>query len=548
LLALMTPGKIPGNEQLSYGIPSIGEVCMDAIQFGRWVGTQRRKCGWPSQRRLVEEIRQNPFLGDVGISEDFLARLEAGQLAHPFRNSARQRVLTLAWYLCTSQADLRSYLRSAEIKNLNTEEREQLRRLSEHLKQIVQTAPPLPPRPKYVCGRDELIDRIGEALASMESGVCAITGMVGIGKTTLAYEVLHNLNNDHRHLRQLFHHGSATFSCAGRHGTSGLLSLLDEISAVYGSGAGKIQDERAGISLVDAPGAYPEEIALARAIQRTQQTLAQKSLLLLLDHVEADFPLREAMEALLSLNQPPGKVGGTPAFRHVLLITSRYIPAPTLINRHFHLQPLEHKGALELFSAVLGRPISAAEQEKSGQICAAVGYLPLAIEVAATAVAAKGIPLTLMAEQVTMHPLATILDSEHELQSKLAQSLCALDPEKRQQFVQLSMLGQQDFDLESVARIYERNDAEKAVAYQESSALRGSTGNASAGGVRNNVQVPSQQLASAAASLGIFVRHSLVELVSRPRNCRAVESLRYHLPPLLYAYARASREADCVEA
>ena len=525
---------------------------MDAIQFGRWVGNQRRKCGWPSQRRLVEEIRQNPFLGEAGISEDFLARLEAGQLAHPFRNTVRQRVLTLAWFLCKNQAELRSYLRSAEIDNLSTDEREQLRRLSEHLKQISLVAQPLPPRPRHVIGRAKLIEDICEALTFMESGVCAITGMVGIGKTTLAYEVLHSLNNDQRQLRQLFFHGSATFSCAGRHGLSGLLSLLDEIYAVYGHVAGRPVEMRAEASLAAMSASYPEEVALARAIQRTQQALAQKSLLLVLDHLEADFPLREAMEALLSMDQPVSKLNATPALRHVLLVTSRYIPAPTLMSTHFHLPPLEHEAALELFETVLGRPISPGELEKSGQICAAVGYLPLAIEVAATAVAAKGIPLALMAEQVAQHPLDMILDSERDLQSKLAHSLLALAPEKRLQFVQLSMIGQRDFDLESAARIYGKSASSTVEQSQRVLRSRADENGRVADATASNPRIASQQLASAAANLGIFVRHSLVELVGKPRNTRTVpssiEQFSYRLPPLLYAYAREYHESDCVEA
>lgn len=521
---------------------------MDAIQFGRWVGNQRRKCGWPSQRRLVEEVRQNPFLSETGISEDFLARLEAGQLAHPFRNSVRQRVLGLAWFLCKSQTDLRTYLRAAEISKLSPDERELLHQLSEQLKQSLLTKQPLPPRPKYIFGRDELLDSLNDTLSSMESGVCAITGMVGIGKTTLAYEALHRLNSNDRQLRQLFMHGSATFSCAGRHGKSGLLSLLDEINAVYEHTPGK-QDEVWPATVPDnMPSASPDEITVARAIQRTQQLLAQKSLLLLLDHVEADFPLREALEALLSLSQPVHIPQKGPTCRHVLLITSRYIPAPTLLNQHFHLPPLDHEAALELFNAVLGQPTFANHQRHSGQICAAVGYLPLAIEVAATAVVAKGIPLALMAEQVEKHPLATILDSERELQSKLAQSLKVLDPEKQQQFILLALIGQQDFDLESAARIYDRlnpwqTEKERQLVYSRSVGELASGGELS----RANMKVASQQLASAAANLGIFVRHSLVELVSKPARAFPVNpgKFSYRLPPLLYAYAREHQDQYC---
>ena len=65
---------------------------MDALQFGRWFSERRRRCGWGSQRALVETLHQHPLLCECGISEDFLARLEAGQLAHPFRGNVRWRV------------------------------------------------------------------------------------------------------------------------------------------------------------------------------------------------------------------------------------------------------------------------------------------------------------------------------------------------------------------------------------------------------------------------------------------------------------------------
>src|SRR5262252_7891224 len=97
---------------------------MDAVRFGRWISERRLKCGWRSQRALVEAMRQHPLLSEYSISEDFLARLEAGQLAHPFRGSVRRRVLAMAWLLCKTPRDVRTYLQAAELSELKADEAE----------------------------------------------------------------------------------------------------------------------------------------------------------------------------------------------------------------------------------------------------------------------------------------------------------------------------------------------------------------------------------------------------------------------------------------
>src|SRR5712692_3354240 len=87
---------------------------MDAVQFGQWMSKRRHACGFRSQRTLAETtdaINRSPT--EPAISENFLARLEAGQLAHPFRGSVRRRVLALAWYLCKTPQDVKVYLRAA---------------------------------------------------------------------------------------------------------------------------------------------------------------------------------------------------------------------------------------------------------------------------------------------------------------------------------------------------------------------------------------------------------------------------------------------------
>src|SRR5947209_7256695 len=128
---------------------------MDAVQFGRWLSDRRRKYGWRSQRVLVETINQDAFLKECGISEDFLARLEAGQLAHPFRGSVRKRVVSLARLLCKTPRDLQAYLHAAELIDLSPEEADEVKHLRERLAaKHPATVSLLPPRPLRLLGRE----------------------------------------------------------------------------------------------------------------------------------------------------------------------------------------------------------------------------------------------------------------------------------------------------------------------------------------------------------------------------------------------------------
>lgn len=216
---------------------------MDAVQFGRWVSERRRALGWSSQRALVEAIRVLQSVQTVQnessksnstISEDFLARLEAGHLAHPFRGTVRQRVLDLAGILCKTPQDVRAFLRAAEIAELSTEESEQIQRLKDDL--TPPAIPPLlflPPRPPRFVGRSAELQELSQVLFSAKADVCAISGMPGIGKSTLAYEVVHQLAANERERKRLFPNGIAMFTCTGRRGIEGLISLLHEIAVLF---------------------------------------------------------------------------------------------------------------------------------------------------------------------------------------------------------------------------------------------------------------------------------------------------------------------------
>jgi AAA ATPase domain len=537
---------------------------MDAIQFGRWLSNRRRRCGWSSQRALAEATQQEPFFSECDISEKFLARLEAGHLVHPFRGAVRQRVLALAALVCTTPREVQTYLRAAELTALGAEEAAYVQRL--HASLQAQRADPvmlLPPRPTRLVGRVELVDDLLCHLATGNSGLYAVTGMPGVGKSALAFEVMHRLVADERQRRRLFPHGVAIFTCTGRRDTQGMVALLHEIAEAFPA-AMKLASRAAhsGIALTSSneshawPGA--REAALADALARARLALAGKRTLLLLDDVDAQFPLRLLRDALLiggaesaiekkESQHGTGRMGDAAC---KVLITSRYVPAPALLAHHLSVEALEPEPALDLFTALRGRPLSEEQRADAERICAAVGYLPLAIEAAASAVTTEGIPLSLLAACLVENPLGWTWDGEREVSSRLAQALDALDPELQQHFVLLSTLGRRSFGLEGVAALYlspaERAGKAASHGTDHGDAVPEQRGNAAVSGEDHSlVNLPLSHLAHTADDLGHLVRHSVVELLTDeapagsdtlPRRLSEATA-RYRLHPLLYAHA-----------
>src|SRR5215467_4645351 len=355
---------------------------MDAVQFGRWISERRRAGGWGSQRALAGSARHHPIISKYKITEDFLARLEAGHFVHPFRGSVRQRVLALTCLICKTPRDLRLYLQAAELTELNDEETRQMHWLNRHLfTKPGPTLRPLPPRPLRLFGRDILLESLIRALSSGESGLYALTGMAGVGKSALAYEAIHRLAfNENPHLR-VFPDGIATFSGRGRQGNGGLLAMLNEVTAAFSPATTPAPRSRQISALPALAAADPavleaDDEELKGAINRVRTALADKRALLLLDDLDAQFPLREAMDVLLTSDQDHAGSDHEHGYR-VLLTTSRYIPAPSMMIMHYHVTPLEPGAALDLLAALLGRPLSPEERADAQHLCGAVGYLPL---------------------------------------------------------------------------------------------------------------------------------------------------------------------------
>lgn len=531
---------------------------MNSVQFGHWISERRVKYGFRSQRVLAEHVSGDPTLNKLDITENFLARLEAGSFAYPFRGSVRARVAALAWLLCATSRDVNAYYQAAGLTELDDHKAEHLRAL--HKRQArqhnSQRVLPLPPRPRRLVGREPVVTEIIDRLCMMDSGLYAITGLPGVGKSALASEVVHRLAaNEQMHMRA-FPDGIAAFTCTGRRGRSGLLSLLADVIAFFGPHSPSYAASSPnGRSRVSAPLAAENDFA--SMLDRARLVLADKHILILLDDVDEQFPLREMEEALLAQDQQAllQQGGSYTGYAHrVILTTGCFIPPPALAAHHLHLEPLEPDAALELFTELLKCSVSIEGIQAAKQVCASVGYLPLAIEVAATSVSVAGIPLPFLAAHVAGHPLDNVLDGGYVLRSRLAQALSAFGTRTQKRFAFLSTLGVATFDLESAAAVlssgpdarrsepgdFAGNSLVEAVSELIANAHM-SEGNAGIG----ERELLFERLADTIVDLGQFVRRSLIDLAppDEPISSDVPESVfsgqrtRYHLHPLVYAYS-----------
>ena len=208
----------------------------------------------------------------------------------------------------------------------------------------------------------KLLERLG---AGEDVGVFAIEGMGGVGKTALAAEAARRLANDER----AFPGGVVWLACAGLEGDSGLLALLAQAARTLG------HDDLA--ALTDLAALRQRLAAALRSHPRT---------LLALDNVE---PGLDAEAALRTLTAP----GHT-----TLLLTAREQVAPQLVYA-LPLAPLPAPDAARLFAQRLdqatggARPTAADEPGIPG-LAAAVGGLPLAVELLAADAGTQGKTLT----------------------------------------------------------------------------------------------------------------------------------------------------------
>ncbi|HEV7128936.1 MAG TPA: ATP-binding protein [Ktedonobacterales bacterium] len=536
---------------------------LDAVQFGRWLGERRHAGGWPSQRAFVEAARAHPMVSGSDLSEAFLARLEAGHLAHPFRGAVRQRVLALAWLLCKVPRDVRIYLRVAGLVDLGVDEAARIERLLRRLGMPRAVAPRiLPARPSQLIGRRAELDELIKAVLVPAGGIVAVTGLPGVGKSALVSETCHQLAGEAIDGARAFPDGIVYRRVADCRGASGLTTVLRQIARDFGASAAALARPTGREDEVT-----DEAAELEHAAAQVRQTLGHREVLIVLDDVDPAFPLREALDALLARDATSHR--GTSAreampVRRGVLFSSRFLPPPPLMAHQLRLAPLAPSDAVTLFTALAGHSFTDREREHVALTCAALGHLPLAIEVAATAMVARGIPLDLLAAHVSEHPLDTLLDGEGELHALFAHALEPLSQLARHQFALLGALGAPIFGIEWAAAlpapppaVLPSATAAPAPAAAQSSPLLDRLTGARAPGQAARVEaanalalaVPYASIARTAVALGQLVRHSLLDMtpgdaLASSRDHVSEEQphadslVRYQIHPLIAAYAR----------
>lgn len=353
----------------------------------------------------------------------------------------------------------------------------------------------LPPAPQMLAGRSEDLERLLQALQAGGPGLYVLSGMVGVGKSALAAEALHQIASDPA-LRGHFADGLLAVSAHGRQGPAGLSAVAAELLT---SLAGTNQPW--------------ETWAPERLVPYVRQVLARKRTLLLLDDVHPHFPLRPVLEMLMVQSQA--------ASGCTLLLTTWRVPPPGRVRFHLPLVPLTIERAVEGLARLVGQPFAPVEHAAVRQLCAAVGGVPLALEWAAQALR-LGVTLDVLVRQLTRQPLHPVLDSQGEVAARLGEALEGVPAELQVGLARLHQLGSAPFRLEQALPLLE------PVGGRE----EGFGGGLAAEGEAAATQ--SARVSRTAAALAQLATHSLV-LLPGPGW--------YQVPPLLRAYVAARPQA-----
>ncbi|MGC8920316.1 tetratricopeptide repeat protein [Streptomyces jietaisiensis] len=333
-----------------------------------------------TQRTRLEEWRLQHLESrldmdlEQGRHGEAVSELTALTATHPLRERLRE-LLMLALYRSGRQAEALAVY--ADTRRLLTEElgvepRPGLRELQQRILRAdpALAEPPAaepepaaaPVRPAQLpatvpdfTGRSAFVTELGEVLASADASgrvmaVSALAGIGGVGKTTLAVHVAHQA-------RGAFPDGQLYVDLQGAGPRAA------EPETVLGSFLRALGTADSAI-----PDSLDERAALYRSL------LDGRRVLVLLDNARDAAQIRPLL---------PGTEGCA------ALITSR-IRMVDLAGAHLvDLDVMSPEEALELFTRIIGVERAAGEREAALDVVAACGFLPLAIRIAASRLAAR---------------------------------------------------------------------------------------------------------------------------------------------------------------
>ncbi|MGW6744236.1 AfsR/SARP family transcriptional regulator [Streptomyces sp. NPDC055025] len=308
---------------------------------------------------------------EVGRHAEAVSELTALTAAHPLRERLRE-LLMLALYRSGRQAEaLAAYADTRRLlaDELGVDPRPELSQLQQRILQadaelarpVEEPAPvhtvrrpaQLPATVPDFTGRASFVRELSGRLASAEGSVMAVSalaGIGGVGKTTLAVHVAH---------------------AARSHFPDGQLYV-----DLQGAGARAAEPETVlgaflralGTPDTDIPDSLDERSALYRS------TLDGRRILVLLDNAHDAAQVRPLL---------PGTEGCA------ALVTSR-VRMVDLAGAHLvDLDVMSPEEALQLFTRIVGEERVTSERKAALDVVAACGFLPLAIRIAASRLAAR---------------------------------------------------------------------------------------------------------------------------------------------------------------
>ncbi|MCX5603736.1 tetratricopeptide repeat protein [Streptomyces phaeochromogenes] len=309
---------------------------------------------------------------EQGCHAEAVSELTALTAAHPLRERFRE-LLMLALYRSGRQAEaLAVYADTRRLlaDELGVDPRPGLKELQQRILQadpnLAEPSAPVaepaaaPVRPAQLpatvsdfTGRASFVSELGDVLASAEGRVMAVSalaGIGGVGKTTLAVHVAHQA-------RGAFPDGQLYVDLQGAGARAA------EPETVLGAFLRAL-----GAADSSIPDSLEERAALFRSM------LDGRRVLVLLDNARDAAQVRPLL---------PGTEGCA------ALITSR-MRMVDLVGAHLvDLDVMSPEEALQLFTKIVGAERVAAERESALDVVAACGFLPLAIRIAASRLAAR---------------------------------------------------------------------------------------------------------------------------------------------------------------
>jgi class 3 adenylate cyclase/tetratricopeptide (TPR) repeat protein/DNA-binding XRE family transcriptional regulator len=295
----------------------------------------------------------------------------------------------------------------------------------------------LPPRAPGFVGREADIAALTSTLGSRQA--VAIVGLGGLGKSSLAAEVIYALAGD----PAAFPGGVVWVRCDGRMELDGLVWLADQLLAAWGAPFGV---EATAHDTTPEEALAMRERALRERLRPDTSTDPLPSLVLL-DNVEHGLPLARLLAAM----QP---LGITP------LLTMRGEPSPPHVYL-LRLETLAPDAAVQLFAeryvARGGSWVPERDGAMAAAIAAALGGLPLAIELAAARAARTRLPLATVAEELRGRDALSRLSDPRSpstgVRYSLSKTFAALTLAQRTRFAALGLPQGPDWALLPIERM-----------------------------------------------------------------------------------------------